>query len=74
MPMITMRHADRQVITHISGGISDYATLCGIAEDGDEDSAVEVTPTRKRITCEHCHQLWATAREFTGKDFSKALT
>jgi len=47
MPLITMRHPDTQVITHIAGGLADYATLCGVAEDGDEFSAVDTNVYRK---------------------------
>lgn len=50
---------DGVIDVHIAGGVSDYATACGLALDGDRDSGTEV-PTRRgtKITCAACRALW----------------
>lgn len=67
---VTLLHPDDSgPVTHIAGGMNDYATLCGLAQDGDQFSAQEVKPTGKKVTCPLCHQLWKTASNIRASDF-----
>jgi hypothetical protein len=63
---------EQNVITHLPSaeGQSDYATLCGLALDGDEDSGTEVpTPCGGRVTCTTCYKMWLHCRTFNAKSF-----
>lgn len=74
--LITIKTAssdwEQKVITHLPSaeGQSDYATLCGLALDGDEDSGAEVpTPAGGRVTCTSCYSMWLLCRTFSAKNF-----
>ncbi len=74
--LITMKTSEgdweENVITHLpaADGQSDYATLCGLALDGDEDSGTQVpTPTKGRVTCATCYSMWLLCRGFSAKNF-----
>lgn len=74
--LITIKTAasdcEQKVITHLpsAAGSGDYATLCGLALDGDEDSGTEVpTPSGGRVTCTACYSMWLMCRTFSAKNF-----
>lgn len=74
--LITIKTAEtdfeQNVFTHLpnADGQSDYATLCGLALDGDEDSGTEVpTPAGARVTCTACYSMWLMCRTFSAKNF-----
>lgn len=74
--LITIKTAEgdweENVITHLPSvdGQGDYATLCGLALDGDEDSGTMVTTTAKRrVTCATCYSMWLLCRSFSAKHF-----
>ena len=60
-----------QVDVHIVGGASDYATVCGLALDGDQNSGVEVPTTRgTKITCSNCRNIWTACRGVQLRQFA----
>ncbi|SFF32556.1 hypothetical protein [Paracidovorax wautersii] len=60
-----------QVDVHIVGGASDYATVCGLALDGDQDSGVEVPMSRSaKITCSNCRNIWTACRGVQLRQFA----
>lgn len=73
--LITIKTADgdweENVITHLPSvdGQGDYATLCGLALDGDEDSGTMVSAPKKRVTCATCRAMWMLCRSFKSKTF-----
>ncbi len=61
---------DGEVLTHAAGGINDYATLCGLANDGDQHSGVEIEiPEVPKINCTSCKRLFETAKALRASDF-----
>ena len=63
---------DGEVETHIRGGLSDYATACGQALDGDDCSGIEVDlPSKAKITCDGCRQLFELCKPLRVTDFSE---
>jgi hypothetical protein len=63
---VTLKHTDGDVVTHIANTHSgnDYATICGLATDGDENSCeVVASPSRRRISCHDCYGIWSDCRE-----------
>jgi len=66
MTTVTLRHPDGDIETHIaSHGGEDYATVCGIATDGDSDSAEPTGLNRKRLTCAACANIWRACQMVT---------
>jgi len=61
------------VQVHMNGGLSDYATPCGLALDGDEFSGrVAELPAKPKVTCPRCKELFDITENFKRSDFSKA--
>ena len=61
---------DGEILVHAAGGINDYATLCGLANDGDQYSGVEVDlPMSSKINCKSCKSLFETANALRLSDF-----
>lgn len=49
---------------------NDYATVCGLALDGDRFSGVEVqTLSGAKITCVSCRNIWIACRGFQPRHF-----
>lgn len=62
---------DGETLVHAAGGINDYATLCGLANDGDRDSGIEVDlPAKSKIDCPNCKRLFQIAKPLRASDFS----
>lgn len=62
---------DGETLVHVAGGVNDYATLCGLANDGDQDSGVEVDlPAKSKINCPSCKRLYEIAKPLRASDFS----
>ena len=67
---VAFRHDD-ETLVHAAGGINDYATLCGLANDGDQDSGVAVDlPANPKIDCTNCKRLFDIAKALKQSDFS----
>lgn len=68
---VAVRH-DGEVVVHAAAASGGYDTLCGVDM---EDSAIGLEPAdiplngRARIDCDHCRDIWQTARAYTAKDF-----
>jgi len=72
MPAKITIDLDGDVHTHIAntGGGPDYATVCGLALDGDAYSGAEVrTPRGAKITCSACHRAWLCCLGLLAKHF-----
>lgn len=72
MPTIIAIELDGDVTHHAHGsgsGLSDYATLCGLALDGDQDSGSLMKNTKKKIDCAACKGIWLISKEYLLKDF-----
>ncbi len=68
--MITIKGPNGEVFTHIDGGLTDYATPCGLALDGDQDSGRRIpTPKGAKIDCPSCKQLFALIKCYERRDF-----
>lgn len=66
---VAIRH-DGETVVHAAGGINDYATLCGLANDGDQHSGVEVDlPPRPKIDCASCKRIFEIAKPLRPSDF-----
>ncbi len=74
MSTVTLVHPEGVALTHIAGGGSDYATVCGIAVDGDEFSA-RVAPAclqRKKVDCPECITLWHACHTVSASKLARA--
>ena len=63
---------DGELSTHISNSASgqDYATVCGLAAEGDYWGGVVVpTPRGEKITCDACRAAWESCRGLRATDF-----
>jgi len=66
---------DGTVEWHAPGGVSDYATLCGL--DANDSTVghegIVDTPRGQKITCPQCYGIWAGAKALRATDFDKGL-
>lgn len=61
---------DGEVLVHLPGVISDYATLCGL--DGDdpvENMRTLETKRGAKVTCEHCQAIWRACKDYRSTSF-----
>lgn len=55
---------------HLPGCIQDYATLCGLAGEGDwAGGQLEPLPAGAKVNCEACKAIWEKCREFRKNQF-----
>ncbi len=70
---ISIKTPEGVEITHIeSAGGNDYASVCGLALDGDRDSGVAMSlPKKPKIDCSSCYQIFEAVRGIKASDFAK---
>ena len=47
----------------------NYATLCGLADDGEDRQHEVALPVKARINCDACRAIWLAAHSFDSLDF-----
>ena len=61
---------DGIIESHITGAVSDYATLCGL--DGDDPTIAQVTVgSSDRVNCQQCINIWLVAHTVPRRDLDE---
>lgn len=59
-----------EITIHVQGVISDYATLCGIAADGDGNSQIVISKKPDdKVDCSQCKLIYEACSSFRKSDF-----
>ena len=61
---------DGDPLTHIAGGLLDFATFCGL--DGNDPAIGQLTvqtPVGAKVNCPDCKRLWEMAKPWRESDF-----
>lgn len=60
------------ISVHLPDTTGNYATLCGL-DGADEHAAVDqqqaAVPPKAKVTCQHCKNIWAVAKQYRATDF-----
>lgn len=78
--LITVRSlssdTDDLEVTHLPSVATqgDYATLCGLAADGDQYSVTVIpTPRSATVTCFACYSMWLSCKGVRASSFSEKV-